>query len=306
MRNEKGQEVNRGEELVVDTEPWVELRALVVNEPVLAILKSPKAHDGALHVGEEALEPGAVLGLDLSAPVCLKARMFPGFEALHGLGKDFLVLEHHLEEAFAEELFEAREVDVLHGEVEAVFAEKAKGDRGMGVSMSHEKVPVGLRRDDHGGDCLRLACQERRTPPEVVAGGGVRDAAEVTVERTVGEEGFPQGDGDGKDDLAVRDPGQDAIDHALGPLDRSALSARRAETSGAAGKRDQFLLLLGALGIDAADAEKPEVRIPATKERFEEVFDPRVKRSVGVAVAIVPDAEELFEGIFDDLLEVVG
>jgi hypothetical protein len=61
MRNEKGQEVNRGEELVVDTEPWVELRALVVNEPVLAILKSPKAHDGALHVGEEALEPGAIL-----------------------------------------------------------------------------------------------------------------------------------------------------------------------------------------------------------------------------------------------------
>ena len=45
----------------------------------------------------------AVVGLDLSPPVCLEARMLPGFEAFHALGADPLFLEQHLEEAFAEE-----------------------------------------------------------------------------------------------------------------------------------------------------------------------------------------------------------
>ena len=79
-----------------------------------------------------------------------------------------------------------------------------------------------------------LAGEERRTLLHVLAGRSVGDAAELPVERTVQEKGFPQGDRNGEDELPVGDEGEDELDHALGPLDCPALSARRAETSCAA------------------------------------------------------------------------
>ena len=71
-------------------------------------------------------------------------------------------------------------------------------------------------------------------------------------------------------------------------------------------ERDDFLVLLGALGVDAADAREAEVEVAAADEGLEEMLDPGVERAVGVAEAVVPDAEELLHGVFHDVLEVVG
>ena len=154
-----------------------------------------------------------------------QARVLPRQEALHGLGEDLLLLEHHLEEPLLEELLEAGEVDVVHGEVAAVLAEEAEGDQGVDVSVGDDEVSERLRGGDHGGDGLAAPGGVGGTIAQVVAGGGVRDSAEPAVERAVAEEALPEGDGDGDDELPVGDSRQDEVDHALGPLDGAPLSA---------------------------------------------------------------------------------
>ena len=54
--------------------------------------------------------------------------MAPRPEAVYGLGADLLFLEHHLEKPLAEEFLEAREIDVVHGEVAAVLSEEPQRD----------------------------------------------------------------------------------------------------------------------------------------------------------------------------------
>jgi hypothetical protein len=93
------------------------------------------------------------------------------------------------------------------------------------VGVRYEEVPEGLRGGDHGGDGLRASRGVGGAIAQVVAGGGVRDSAELSVERAVAEEALAQGDGDGEDELSVGDSREDEVDHALGPLDGSALSA---------------------------------------------------------------------------------
>ena len=48
------------------------------------------------------------------------------------------------------------------------------------------------------------------------------------------------------------------------------------------------------------------MEVTATEEGFEQVLDPGVEGTVGLAEPVVPDAEELLHGVLDDLLEVVG
>ncbi len=114
-RNQEGEEVQCREELVVPSEPRVELRALVMDHAVRAVGESPERDGCALHVGEEALQTFAVPGLNLPLPANGKARVRPAFHNLHRLGSDLPSAEHHPEEALAEDLLEPGEVEVLHG-----------------------------------------------------------------------------------------------------------------------------------------------------------------------------------------------
>jgi hypothetical protein len=110
MGNQEGQELDRGDELVVDAEPRVNLRTLVVDHAVLAVAESSEAHRRPLHVGEEALEARSVVGLELSVPSDVEARVLPGPHDLRGLGQELPPANHHLEEPPAEDLLESGEV----------------------------------------------------------------------------------------------------------------------------------------------------------------------------------------------------
>ena len=70
--------------------------------------------------------------------------------------------------------------------------------------------------------------------------------------------------------------------------------------------RDQKLRLLGAIGIGALQAKKPEMQVSAAKEPFEESADPCRERTVALAEAFVPHPEELVEVFFDDFFELVA
>ena len=76
-----------------------------------------------------------------------------------------------------------------------------------------------------------MACEERSPRAHEVAGGGVGHAAEFPVEGSVEEERLSERDGDGEDELAVGDEGEDLLDHALDPFDGAALSAGGAKPS---------------------------------------------------------------------------
>ena len=102
------------------------------------------------------------------------------------------------------------------------------------MGVGDDEVSERLRRGDHGRDGLAPPSGVGGALAQVVAGRGVRDAAELPVERTVAEEAVPQCDGDGEDELAVGDAREDELDHALGPLDGAALSARGAKPATAA------------------------------------------------------------------------
>ena len=160
----------------------------------------------------------SVVGLELPLPSHSEARMLPSFEAVCRLGEDLLSLEQHPEEPLAEGLLEAGEVEILHGEEDAVGTKEAQRADCMRVGMGDQEVPEGLRRDDHGGDSLLLPREQRRMGAQVVAGGGIGDAAELAVERAVEEERLPESDGDGEDELPVGDDGKHFFNHALGPL----------------------------------------------------------------------------------------
>ena len=157
-----------------------------------------------------------------------RARVLPRPHALHGLGPYLLAAEHHPEEPLAEDLLEAGEVDVLHGEEDAVGSEEPEGNHCVEVWVMHDEVAVALRRGDHDGDGLvDVDAAERagRLSAEEVPGGGVGYAAETTVEGSVEEEGAAEVSGDGEHELAVGDDGEDLIDEPLGPEKGSLLAA---------------------------------------------------------------------------------
>ena len=164
------EELDRSHELVIGAESRMEL-ALVVDEAVVAVVQPAEADGGALHVREQALDPGSVVGVQLSVGACGEAGVLPSQEALHGLGEDLLLLEHHLEEPLSEEFLESGEVDVVHGEVAAVVAEEAEGDEGVDVSVGDDEVPERLRGGDHGRDGPRAPGGVRGAIAQVVAGG---------------------------------------------------------------------------------------------------------------------------------------
>jgi hypothetical protein len=127
------------------------------------------------------------------------------------------------------------------------------------MGVWYQKFSKGLRGDDHGRDSVVLPIHERRVLAHVVAGGGIHDATEIPVQRAVEEEGLSQSYGYRDNELPVRDQRKDFFDHALGPLDCTALSARGTKTSRAARESHQFFFLLVAGGIDAADSDEPEM-----------------------------------------------
>jgi hypothetical protein len=84
--DEEREEVERGEELVVGAEAWVEPGPLVVDQAlVLTVGKAAQRDRRPLHVGEEALEAHTIEAVDPSLPVDGETGMLPGPHALHGL-----------------------------------------------------------------------------------------------------------------------------------------------------------------------------------------------------------------------------
>src|SRR5262245_26537211 len=150
--NQEGDEIDCREELLIGAEPGVEESSLVVNHAVLLAVGEPAERNGcALHVGEEAFESFSVVGLDLPLEIHGEAIVLPRPHALDGLGPHLLAAEHHAEERFAEDLLEAGEVDILHGEEGAVGSEESEGNHRVKVWVVHDEVAEALRRGDHTG-----------------------------------------------------------------------------------------------------------------------------------------------------------
>ena len=63
--------------------------------------------------------------------------------------------------------------------------------------------------------------------------------------------------------------------------------------------------LLAAIRIHAAQPHEPVVRVPALEEPGEERLDSCREGAVLIAESLVPNLEELFHGVLDDLLELV-
>ena len=101
-----------------------------------------QAHGRSLHVRQESLEPGAVLGVDPAGEVDVESRVGPGSHALDGFGADLSASEHQGDEALAEEGFESTEVELIHGEVHAVGSKEAERADGVGVGVVGEEVAV--------------------------------------------------------------------------------------------------------------------------------------------------------------------
>src|SRR6266545_3991529 len=171
--------------------------------------------------------------------------------------------------------------------------------------MRHQEVSKGLWRDDHGGDGLQVAGEEGGTGAQEVPGGAVGHPAELAVEGAVEEEGLSQSDRDGEDELPIGDDGEHFLHHPLRPGDGSTLSAGGAKSAALAGEGDQLFFFLFAIRIEAAQPHEPVVQVAAAEEPLQELPDPRGKAAVALAEARVPDAEELLQGVLDDLLEVV-
>lgn len=105
-------------------------------------------------------------------------------------GKTFPRRIISLEEALAEDLLQATEVEVLHGEEGAVVGEKPEGRDRMGMGVTYEQVPERLGDHDHGGSGLLELGEPARGPlAQEVPGGGVGHAAEVAVEGAIAEKG---------------------------------------------------------------------------------------------------------------------
>jgi hypothetical protein len=139
---------------------------------------------------------------------------------------DLALLQHELEDAFAEALLESREVDVVQSVEASIAEEKTEGNQSVGMGMCHEQVSKALRHDEHrrhGALELGEACGDKRA--QEVPRRLVRRAAEVTVEGPIEEKVLPEPARDGEDDLAVRDAGQDLLHHSLRPFNGAALPA---------------------------------------------------------------------------------
>jgi hypothetical protein len=139
-----------------------------------------------------------------------------------------------------------------------------------------------------------------------VPGGGVGHAAEVSVEGAVAEKGGAEISRDGEDELAVGGQGKHLLDHPLGPQQGALLATARTQPADLAGGGDQALRLLGAIGIDASQAQKSEMEIPAPKEPLQEPPHPGGQGAVFLLEAVVPHPGEFLQGVLDDLLELVG
>ena len=148
----------------------------------------------------------------------------------------------------------------------------------MGVGVVREEVSAALRADDHCGDRILSSGERAGVLAEAVAGGAVRDAAEITVERAVEGEGLPQRDGNGEEELSVRDDWEHFFDHALGPLKGPALrtgtgrspalpgTACRREMPCLGGEGDEACALVLAVRVGGVEWEKAEVHIARPEE----------------------------------------
>src|SRR3990172_9445069 len=192
MGNKHRQEFDGGHQLVVDAKARVKFCTLVVDQAVRAVSQPSEAHGWSFHVRQKPLQPGAVVSVYAAAEVCLKTRMFPGFEALHRFRTHLLLLEHHLEEPLAEDFLQCGEVEIIHGEEEAVPSKQPEGDQSMTMGVWYQKFSKGLWGDDHGRDSVVPPSHERRVLAHVVAGGGIHDATEIPVQRAVEEEGLSE------------------------------------------------------------------------------------------------------------------
>jgi hypothetical protein len=209
-------------------EGGVPVAAVVDETGRAAILEAFKGDGCALHVDEDLLEAGAVLGVEPSGGVGVEATVPPALEHADALLAEDLALEHELERAVAEELLEGREVEILGDGVEApAGVEDPQARERVEVGVGIEEAPVALGGDDHGGDG---APEPGEMLPEELARRGVGGAGDLAVERSIEEERFSEDLRDREDELDVGDVGEDLAHHALGPEESALLGARRAET----------------------------------------------------------------------------
>ena len=129
---------------LLQADPVAPSATLVMDHSVTAIGKPTQRDRGSVHLAQKPFECSAVVLFQLAVGIHIEAKMLPRQEALHGLWEDLLLLERHVEEGLPEEFLEAREVDALHGEVQAVVSEEPEGDRGLNVGVRREKVAKGL------------------------------------------------------------------------------------------------------------------------------------------------------------------
>ena len=97
-----------------------------MHHAVGAVGQATEGDRRSLHVREETFESAAVVGVNPPREVDIEARVVPRSHALHGLGANLLSAEHEPEEALAEDGFQAREVDVFHGQVDPVGTKEAE------------------------------------------------------------------------------------------------------------------------------------------------------------------------------------
>ena len=69
VRNEHCEEFDRSHQLMIDAQPRMKFRPLVMDHPVAPVSEPPDADGGALHVAQKALEAWTVFGFDPPIPV---------------------------------------------------------------------------------------------------------------------------------------------------------------------------------------------------------------------------------------------
>ena len=97
VRHEHGEKLDRCDELVIVPQSRVELAALVVDHPVIAIGKSPERNGWSFDVLEEGLEGFPIAHWNSALSVQMEARVVSAAKRLHAFGGDRLAFEHHLE-----------------------------------------------------------------------------------------------------------------------------------------------------------------------------------------------------------------
>ena len=110
------------------------------------------------------------------------------------------------------------------------------------------------------------------------------------------EKGLSEHLRDGENDLAVINVGQELIHHSLGPDNGALLAATRTQASNFSREWQHFILT----ALWTAKTQRSEVRIAAAGEGLEAMAYSLRHGSVSVPVALVVNAEELFEMVLDN------